>query len=141
MKLIEWSDSLSVGIGLVDQQHQMLIQRLNELSKAINAHQGPSEFARTLGFLIEYTHFHFSEEEQQMSTYHYPDLGDHKLKHQEFVDSLNHIEKDFEEDGATHVLAASMDTLLVNWLVNHIQQVDQQFGDFLKERGIVIPAK
>jgi hemerythrin len=33
---IEWDDSLSVGIGLIDEQHKMLIRKLSDLSDALD---------------------------------------------------------------------------------------------------------
>ena len=60
MTNIEWDDKLSVGITLIDEQHKMLMQRLNDLSKAIERNQSIGEIVRVLGFLIDYTNFHFS---------------------------------------------------------------------------------
>ena len=45
---------------------------------------------------------------------------------------------DFREEGATYTLAESLNTLLGNWLIKHIKAVDQEFGTFLKEKGITI---
>lgn len=64
MEKIRWSDNLSVGVELIDEQHKMLIQRLNDMTSAIEESKGPNEIARTLNFLIEYTDFHFSAEEK-----------------------------------------------------------------------------
>jgi hemerythrin len=46
--------------------------------------------------------------------------------------------QDFEEEGPTQILADAINTFLGNWLIMHIQQVDQKFGAFVKEKGIVI---
>jgi hemerythrin len=138
MAKIEWTDDLSIGVGLIDEQHKMLIQHLNRLSSAIKSHLGPGEIANTLDFLIKYTDFHFSEEEKHMAANHYPELENHILQHNEFKKTLASMELDFKEDGATHTLAESIDTLLFNWLVKHIQGVDQKFGTFLKDNNIVI---
>ena len=40
MTKIEWTQSLSVGINLIDEQHKMLFQRLNDLVNAIGLSQG-----------------------------------------------------------------------------------------------------
>ncbi|GAH38184.1 unnamed protein product, partial [marine sediment metagenome] len=66
MTNIEWDDKFSVGITLIDEQHKMLMQRLNDLSKAIERNQSIGEIVRVLGFLIDYTNFHFSTEEKHM---------------------------------------------------------------------------
>jgi len=66
MGKIKWDDSLSVKINLIDTQHKMLIQRLSDLSEAIETSQGEKKIIQTLAFLIEYTEFHFSTEEKNM---------------------------------------------------------------------------
>ena len=138
MDKIQWSDSLSVGVELIDKQHKMLIQRLNDMTSAIEESKGPNEIARTLDFLIEYTDFHFSTEEKHMKTNEYPSLEEHMTKHAEFKTTLANLERDFKEDGATPMLADAIDTFLVNWLVKHISEVDVTFGAFLKDNGVTL---
>lgn len=141
MSQLKWTDKLSVGVDLIDEQHKMLIRRLNDMSSAIEFNKGPNEITRTLSFLIDYTDFHFSEEERHMKEQGYPGLDDHIAKHEEFKATLADLEGDYEEDGATHLLAHSIDTFLINWLVNHISGVDVKFGNFLKEKGVTLTGK
>lgn len=136
--MLNWSNKLSVGVDLIDEQHKMLIQRLNDMSRAIEFNKGPGEIVRTLEFLIEYTDFHFSAEERYMKEHGYPGLEKHITKHEEFTGTLANLENDFKEEGATNLLAHSLDTFLINWLINHISGVDIEFGKFLKEKGITL---
>lgn len=138
MKKITWSDDLSVGVDLIDEQHKMLIKRLNDMSEAIEDVKGPTEIARTLEFLIDYTDFHFSAEASYMKKTGYPGLADHLKKHGEFTSTLTDLEEEFREEGATHMLAESLDTFLVNWLIKHISTVDVEFGRYLGEKGITL---
>ena len=138
MKEVQWTDDLSVGVGLIDEQHKMLIQHLNNLIKSLNPNQGLTKIADTLSFLIDYTDFHFSTEEKHMAANNYPGLKDHIMKHDEFKTTLGNLEEEFKEDGATHVLADSIHTLLVNWLIKHIRVVDVEFGAFLKNNSITL---
>jgi len=139
MPEIQWNDDLSVGIELIDEQHRMLIERMNAVSAATEAHHGVEKIAKTLDFLVEYTEFHFSTEEKHMAAHGYPGLPEHHTKHEELKDILRDLEQDFKEEGATYTLADSINTLLGNWLVKHIKAVDVPFGAFLKEKGIVLP--
>ncbi len=138
MEKMKWDDSLSVGINLIDEQHKGLIQKINDLSRAIEMRQGANVIVKTLGFLIDYTDFHFSTEEKHMTANNYPGLEHHNMKHEEFKETLSHLEEDFEEEGATQALADSINTLIMNWLIEHIKGVDQKFGSFLLERDISI---
>ena len=135
MGKIEWNDSLSVGVELIDDQHKMLIQRINDLSKAIASGQGPSEFLKTLGFMMDYTVFHFSTEEKHMVELDYPDKNGHIQQHEEFKGMIQNLDSDFREEGATQGISNSINTFLIDWLINHIKIVDSKFGEFLKEKG------
>ena len=134
MTKIEWENSLSIGNELIDEQHKTLIQRLNDLSKAVEMKQGETEIMKTLEFMIDYTNVHFSSEEEYMAEQKYPGLDYQQKEHEEFRRSLKRIIADFEEEGPTRTLTTSINTLLANWLVKHIKELDMEFGNFLKEK-------
>ena len=136
MTSIEWDESLSVGIGLINDQHKMLIEKLNDLATAVDEKKGSERINQTLDFLIDYTEFHFSTEEKHMTEQAYPGIDFHKEQHQEFKTTLNHLLDDFDEEGATVPLADSIQKFLIAWLVKHIRSVDVEFGKFLKEKGM-----
>ncbi|MFC1572146.1 bacteriohemerythrin [Candidatus Eisenbacteria bacterium] len=136
MKRMEWSENLALGIALIDEQHKTWIGHLNDVSTALSSAQGPTQIAKTLSFLIDYTGYHFDSEEQYMTKHGYPGLEQHREKHAELRQTLTDLQTDFDDEGATGPLAKAVDTFLGNWLVQHIQDVDQEFGTFLKERGI-----
>jgi hemerythrin len=138
MAKVEWNDRLSVGVDLIDEQHKMLLKRLNDFSEAVDSRQGSGEIVRTLEFLVDYTDFHFGTEERHMGAIQYPGLDHHVVKHNEFKATLKNLGEDFEEEGATTALADSINTLLINWLIKHIEAVDQEFGTFLKEKGVTL---
>lgn len=133
MTEIQWDDSLSVGIDLIDDQHKMLIARLNDLSKAVEDHQEAAYVMRTIDFLIHYTDFHFSAEEVEMEKSGYPPLEEHKVLHAEFKTMLKTLENDMLEEGATRSIGEAVNNFLWNWLSDHIKKVDKGFGKYLAE--------
>lgn len=138
MSKVAWTDDLSVGVGLIDEQHKALIQRLNDVGDAVEAFQGARAVSQTLDFLVDYTNYHFSEEVKHMEKSGYPGVAQHKAKHVEFTNTLGELAQDFIEEGATTSLANSINTLLGNWLVNHIRTVDKEFGNYVAQEGITI---
>ncbi len=138
MERLQWDESLSIGVELIDQQHQMLIKRLDEFAAAVEASHGATQVVKTLTFLIEYTEFHFDAEEKYMAETGYPGREDQHNKHEDLKATLAGLEQDFREDGATQTLAEAIHKLMVNWLVKHICEVDVQFGTYLKDNGITI---
>ena len=114
MAEIKWDDSFYVEITLIDEQHKMLIQKIQDLSEAVGAARGFEKILQTLEFMIDYTEFHFGAEEKHMRELCYPEIDSHLQQHKEFVSTLNHMVEDFEEDGATEALSNSINTYLIN---------------------------
>jgi hemerythrin len=136
MSNIQWGESLSVGVGLIDEQHRKWIERLNEVESAIKSRRGMQQIVSTLDFLSEYTRFHFSTEEKYMVQTGYPGLENHRAKHEELEKTLGNLIEDFKEDGVTEKISEAVGTFLGNWLKDHIRVVDQVFAAFLKEKKI-----
>ena len=135
MTKVAWDKRLSIGITLIDEQHKSLIKKLNDVSSAIDNGLGQREVSKTLEFLTEYADFHFSAEEKAMKDNDYPGIERQKIMHQEFMDTLSNLEQVFEEEGSTSALSDAINNFLFNWLTNHIQGLDQEFGVFLSKKN------
>jgi hemerythrin len=122
-------------VGLIDEQHKMLIQKLADLSDAFRRGLEQNKIMKTLDFMIDDTDFHFSAEEKVMEENGYPGLEEQKHQHEEFKVTLNHILEDYKEEGATKAIATSINVFLVNRLINHIKGSDSKLGKFLTEQG------
>jgi len=66
MVKIEWNDNLATGIELIDEQHKMLLEKLNDISLAIERQLRVEVITKTLDFMMDYTDFLFSDEEKYM---------------------------------------------------------------------------
>jgi hemerythrin len=135
MSKIEWDDSLSIGVDLIDEQHKMLIQKLADLSEAFTRGHEENKIMKTLDFMIDYTDFHFSAEEKVMEEQSYPGLDQQKKQHEEFKTTLNNILEDFKEESTTKAIAEEINDFLHNWLIDHIKGSDTKLGQFLNEKG------
>jgi hemerythrin len=132
---MQWDESLAIGIELIDAQHREWIRRVEDVSLAMYSAEGVRRLVETLDFLKDYTRFHFETEERFMADHQYPELDDHRRKHAELHETLARLEADLDEEGITAPLTGAVSTLLENWLIQHIRQVDQRFGAFLRDRG------
>lgn len=135
MSEIAWDDSLSVGVDLIDEQHKLLIEKLKDLSDDFKQGHEQNKILRTLGFMIDYTDFHFTAEEKVMAENDYPGLEDQQQQHAEFKATLDSILLDLREDGPTEELVKSINVFLLNWLVTHIKGSDQKLGAYLNKQG------
>lgn len=136
MSTMQWDESLSTGVGLIDEQHKNWMERLRNVQSAIEDHRGMPHVANALDFLADYTQFHFATEEKSMSETGYPGLEDHRAKHEELKVTLDDLIVDFRDYGVTEKLSRAIGTFLGNWLRNHIRDVDQAFAAFLREKKI-----
>jgi len=135
MQKIKWTDDLSVGIELIDDQHKTWIDHYNNAAEAIQARHEVAQITRTLGFLSDYTETHFSTEEKAMAESRYPELEEHRAKHNDLHKTVSNMIEEFIEEGSTDILAASVETFLGRWLIKHIQKFDLRFAAFLRENG------
>ncbi len=133
MNKIEWDDKLTTGIKSIDYEHQMLIERLNSVTEAIEKHLDEGTIAKTLDFLLDYTNFHFSNEEKFISDNGYPGLEVQQKQHAEFKKSINQIILNYQQDGADKNIASDIHELLFTWLKKHIMEVDHQLIKYVKK--------
>jgi hemerythrin len=55
MPLMTWTEKLSVGVGVLDEDHKKLVGMLNELYDAMQAGHGRDSLGRILNALVQYT--------------------------------------------------------------------------------------
>lgn len=137
MSLFRWKPEYAVGIKIIDEQHQVLVQLINQLHDAIEDHFRTISLENILQQLFDYTHYHFTTEEELMVRYNYqPDQFEkHKKQHKQFIAELNSSQADL--DNLTREDAALIQEFLVNWLKSHILKVDTQLAEFLLNHSSV----
>lgn len=125
---MEWNDSLSVGVDLIDTEHKQLIQAINDLFDACMQGKGRAKIAETLQFLEDYTKSHFTDEEALQKKYQYPGFPLHQKIHQGFVNDIQFYKKQLEENGPTIALVAKFNSFASAWLIKHISVEDKKIG-------------
>ena len=126
MPLIVWDSKYSVHLEEMDRQHRKLITIINRLDEAVRQGRGKEEIGQALNELAAYTRYHFTDEETLMTQHAYPKLADHIEEHRVFMQKIQDCHTQYlygEPQVATDVL-----DFLANWLENHIQGSDREFG-------------
>lgn len=132
---LRWTQDLSVGVDVIDDQHKELFIRVNSLVDAMGEGKGKKEIDKVLKFLEDYVVTHFRTEETYMNRYKYPNYPSHKAEHEGFVKAFIDFEKDLETHGASSLLTVKVGCWLSDWLINHISKVDKAMGAFLKRQA------
>ena len=133
---IEWRDSMSVGVELIDNQHKELLNRFDMLLKACQSGKGIAELKILQSFLGTYVFTHFSDEEHLQRLHNYPAYEAHKAEHDHFVERIKKLMEETEEAGISTHHVIETNSLLLNWLLNHISKIDTQLGDFLRSKNL-----
>jgi hemerythrin len=128
---IQWTKDLAVGVQIIDEQHQMLFKKINDLLEACNLRRGKDKVGEVLDFLGSYVVDHFHAEEDVMALRKYPDAALHRKQHQEFLATFADIKREFDADGSGPHIVARTNQAVVAWLNSHIRAVDKKLGVFL----------
>jgi hemerythrin len=134
MALLEWNQSMSVNVAVIDQQHRELVRMICALDDAMAAGASHQVMGETISGLIDYTRTHFATEETYFDRYGYPEAAAHKAQHRKFVEHVEDFKRGFDE-GRLFLSLEVMD-FLGEWLLEHIQGTDKAYGPFLNERGV-----
>lgn len=132
---IEWKDNLATGINEIDAQHKELFKRINLLFEACSKNKGRAEVGNLMKFLEEYVVIHFDTEEKYMIRFNYPEYSSHKEEHSNFTRDLLDLKKQFDVSTETLTLL-KLNRKLVDWLRNHIGDVDRKLGVFLLHKEV-----
>lgn len=136
---MKWTEDLSVGIEVIDKQHKELFERINSLVDAIKQHVCKYKISDVIKFLEDYVHIHFGEEEKYMLKYEYPHYSFHKSQHEHFKKELANLKPELLKlEGGTkpgsYELSVTTNQLVVDWILEHIANVDKHLGKFLKSK-------
>lgn len=132
MAFINWSENLSVGVKLFDNDHKELISLANRLHDSITVGSQQSVLLPILNELLKYTIFHFGREEGMMLQYAYPAYEKHKAEHDALVEKV----QDYHNQvlaGKTSI-SLSLIGFLKDWLVNHIMVSDKEYRAFFENK-------
>ena len=135
MESIKWTDSFSVGVREMDNQHKKLVGMINRLIEEQHTLTEPATIAELLTEMTDYAREHFRAEEFLMAEYGYENKDRQAESHETF------IAKTVELMSATNVgpnlLSKVLLEFLKSWLVSHILNEDMQYRSFFQSKGVV----
>jgi hemerythrin-like metal-binding protein len=125
-RYINWDESLSVGIDVIDEHHRYLFDLVNDLIDVVANKLGTRELGRVMKALGQYVLVHFRAEETMMEQYGYHRLDIQLQQHRQFLERF----KEFNEELYQNPLVAQFDilTYLRDWLISHIRDEDTQLA-------------
>jgi hemerythrin-like metal-binding protein len=133
--LLEWGPKLLTGIEAIDEQHEMLVDMLNEANLRMRALVERSVVEDIVRDLMSYALYHFETEEELMLERAYAqespdDAATHSREHREFSQTVASVQQDLV--AGKPITREVLLGFLNNWLVNHILNTDMRLAAFLK---------
>ncbi len=126
-KVFNWNESFLVGISMVDEEHQKLVELINDVGEVAlsSGKPDPEKLKTACNAMLDYTSIHFRDEEAMMQT---AGLASAYIRHHQA------LHKAFAEEAV--LLAGRAENLsteqteqmldyLVDWLAYHILGADQ----------------
>ncbi len=128
--VITWTDAYKIGIPMIDNDHQALIEMLNALHDAEENGADGEEAGRLLDKLIEQLAAHCRREETLLDRSDYPDRLAHAGRHPDMLVRLGLLAQQYRKEaaGPSGKKAEQLSALLLI----HIAEDDPPFKNFLK---------
>ncbi len=133
-----WTQSLAVGVPVIDKQHKELFARADALLAAMKQGQTAAEVKPLLDFLDDYCSRHFATEESLMHERKYPGVREHIGHHAQFVRQFQEIVAQFDAKGPSTTVSLALQRLICGWLVQHVSSVDKQVARFLSDKTVSV---
>jgi len=131
---IKWDKKYEIGINTIDNQHKKLVGIINELYSSFGVTDNSKMLHKVLNQLMQYTEYHFGEEEKYFTQTEYPETKEHLSQHRKFIKKV----KAFAIDIENGEFSVSFDMLefLKKWLVDHISKSDKKYVEHLQKNGV-----
>jgi hemerythrin-like metal-binding protein len=138
-KLLAWDSDYSIGVEAIDEQHRRLFDISNRFYDAWRVRAGRAALCRIFDELLEYTRYHFAEEERLMQQIGYPGLPQHRRAHEELVELVGRFRGQLES-GTPGVETEALE-FVKTWLNIHVLEDDRDIGEHLLRAHKQAPAR
>ncbi len=135
MPLIVWTDQMSVGVKLLDNDHKKLVLLINQLHEGLMTGHAKPALESFFQDLISYTRVHHAHEEQLLGETGFHGTAAHKQEHESTIERAVELQLRFK---SSEGLVTELEIMhqLREWLFRHIQGSDKEFVAHLKAKGI-----
>ena len=133
MGLVAGSGEQSVGVRLLDCDHRILLETINEIQNAVVADEGRRRTGALLRRLAGFTLTHFELEEEMMAATRYPELARHRREHKRVMEQMRELVARHSRRAGP--LDRESLSILSKLHAGHVQDCDLRYGNWLNETG------
>ncbi len=132
MKFMEWSTKFELGIPDMDQQHQRWLEILNNFYEKLNNDDMTENVKILVDEVLEYTNYHFTQEETFMESIHYPEIDSQKQMHAQIIRMIEGYRQKAVEGKV--IISMTLTAELKKWFKEHILIEDKKYSEFFLNR-------
>ncbi|WLT30065.1 bacteriohemerythrin [Geothrix sp. PMB-07] len=129
MPMALWSHQFETGIELIDAQHQMLFDSLNQLDAAVLDGSSARKVEEGLAVIARQSIRHFQSEETFMKELEYPARIRHSEEHHQLILQVRTIQY-LQAKGEP--VTAEVTEFLTDWFDHHIKEADMDYVRYVK---------
>lgn len=135
----EWTEELSVGVGVLDRDHQGLLKLVESVSLLSDTDLSARDerVNSLLADFLAHTTLHFSREECLMEACQYPGLDKHRDVHGLVKKQILAFANTCKQ-GCSDVHLERFKVFAKNWILDHILYHDQSYAVWMQDRAQVV---
>jgi hemerythrin len=126
MPIMEWDDSLDVGVSAMNNEHKQILDAMNRIFDAAQAGRAGDEINLLVDRLGAVCVRHFKDEEQYMASIDYAGLRNHKLIHEDLLERYGKYAAQIKAAGGRP--DHGFFHFLRHWLQSHIKGIDVKYS-------------
>ncbi|MBN2625357.1 MAG: hemerythrin family protein [Spirochaetales bacterium] len=126
MSYINWDESYEIGIPEIDRQHRQLIDNFNDFYKHLSNEELGDNLRELLQKMMDYTDYHFKEEEKYMASINYKYIDDQREMHNQIREKMASYKKLADEGKLTVSMPVTNE--IKKWIKEHIQIEDKKIA-------------
>jgi len=134
MASLMWNHSCTIGVQVMDDQHGILLDALNELRLALLKGAESRTVRTMLTRVSELMRLHVKSEESLLEQHGFPGLAAHRADQQRLLGRLAQFDIRYEQRQSDSVY--ELVEYLRKWFTSHTGAAGQTYGPWLHGRGV-----
>lgn len=137
---IRWSEDFNTGIEVIDDHHEGMFERINDLLDALDRGDTVASIKHTIIFFESFIASHFTLEEMLMQKFDYQDFPIHSRQHAWLKEYFSALKPLIEAKGTSPNSATATRNFINGWwnsYITHLNTFDKHLAEFLKNKNVL----
>jgi hemerythrin-like metal-binding protein len=131
-----WKDAYLLHVPEMDEEHKILLQRINEFVKIVEMKQYKNVVPK-YKFLYDYVLEHFHHEELYLQSISYPQFEEHQKIHKNLIARMDNIYQELRNVSSSREMKNinyfKIVSFFNDWLLKHILSFDMQYASYSRK--------